>query len=156
MLKLGRHEFDDTSMLVTGIVNRVRDSFYDRGATYDESHALDRVRRVVSEGADIVDIGGVKAGPGEEVDAAEEIRRTADFVAKVRAEFPATVVSVDTWRAEVGREVCRAGADVVNDAWGGHDPALTEVAAEYDAAGLDTGNPPARSRRTRSRLRRPR
>ena len=151
MLKLGRREFADTDLLVMAIVNRTRDSFYDNGATFAEDKALDRVRQVVAEGADIVDVGGVKAGPGEEVDAAEEIRRTAGFVAKVRAEFPDVVISVDTWRAEVGREVCRAGADLLNDAWGGHDHGLAEVAAEHDAAlvcahtgGLAPRTPPHR------------
>jgi dihydropteroate synthase len=134
MLKLGRRTFADTDLLVMAIVNRTKDSFYDAGATYAEDKALDRVRRVVAEGADLVDVGGVKAGPGAEVDAAEEIRRTAGFVARVRAEFPDLVISVDTWRAEVGREVCAAGADLLNDAWGGHDPRLAEVAAEHDAA----------------------
>jgi dihydropteroate synthase len=134
VLKLGRREFADTDLLVMAIVNRTRDSFYDKGATWDEARALDRVRQVVAEGADLVDIGGVKAGPGEEVDLAEELRRTVGFVAAVRAEFPDLVISVDTWRSEVAREVCAAGADVLNDAWGGHDPQLAEVAAEYDAA----------------------
>jgi dihydropteroate synthase len=68
------------------------------------------------------------------VDAAEEIRRTVDFVARVREEFPRLVISVDTWRHEVGRAVCEVGADLLNDAWGGHDPRLAEVAAEFDAA----------------------
>ncbi len=134
MLKLGRREFEDTDLLVMAIVNRTRDSFYDRGATWDEGRALERVRQVVAEGADIIDVGGVKAGPGEDVDAAEEVRRTAGFVAHVRAEFPDVVISVDTWRSEVGREVCAEGADLLNDAWGGYDPKLAEVAAEYDAA----------------------
>ena len=151
MLKLGRGEFADTDLLVMAIVNRTRDSFYDRGATWDEERALDRVRQVVDEGADLVDIGGVKAGPGEDVDAAEEIRRTVGFVARVREEFPDLVVSVDTWRAEVAREVCAAGADLLNDAWGGHDPDLAVVAAEHDAAvvcahtgGLAPRTPPHR------------
>ena len=151
MLKLGRHEFSDTDLLVMAIVNRTRDSFYDQGATWDEERALARVRQVVAEGADIVDVGGVKAGPGEAVDAAEEVRRTAGFVAKVRAEHPRVVISVDTWRAEVGRAVCEEGADLLNDAWGGHDPALAEVAAEYGAAlvcthtgGLAPRTPPHR------------
>ncbi len=134
MLRLGRREFADTDLLVMAVVNRTRDSFYDRGATWQEEQALERVREVVAEGADIVDVGGVKAGPGEDVDAAEEIRRTAGFVARVRAEFPDLVVSVDTWRAEVGRRVCEAGADLLNDAWGGYDPTLAEVAAEHGAA----------------------
>ena len=151
MLKLGRGEFADTDLLVMAIVNRTRDSFYDNGATWDEQRALDRVRHVVAEGADIVDIGGVKAGPGEEVDVAEEVRRTAGFVVQVRAEFPDLVISVDTWRSEVGREVCAAGADLINDAWGGYDPALAEVAAEFGAAlvcahtgGLAPRTPPHR------------
>ena len=134
MLKLGRGEFADTDLVVMAIVNRTRDSFYDRGATWDEERALDRVRQVVAEGADLIDVGGVKAGPGEHVDVAEELRRTVGFVARVRAEFPDLVVSVDTWRSEVGREACAAGADMLNDAWGGHDPRLAEVAAEHGAA----------------------
>jgi dihydropteroate synthase len=134
MLKLGRREFDDDALLVMAIVNRTPDSFYDKGATWAEGAAFDRVRQVVDEGADIVDIGGIKAAPGVEIDAREEARRVVDFVAAVRSEFPDIVISVDTWRAEVGREVCRAGADLLNDAWGGYDPALAEVAAEYDAA----------------------
>jgi len=134
VLRLGRRSFEDHETIVMAIVNRTRDSFYDKGATYAEDAALDRVRQVVAEGAGMVDVGGVKAGPGEAVDADEELRRTAGFVSRVREEFPDLVVSVDTWRAEVGREVCRAGADVLNDAWGGHDPALIEVAAEFGAA----------------------
>jgi dihydropteroate synthase len=119
---------------VMAIVNRTRDSFYDRGATYAEGAALDRVRQAADQGAEIVDIGGVKAGPGDEVTANEELVRTVGFVERVRAEFPDLVISVDTWRAEVGRAVCAAGADLLNDAWGGHDPGLLDVAAEFDAA----------------------
>jgi len=116
------------------IVNRTRDSFYDKGATYAEDDALERVRQVVEDGAEIVDIGGVKAGPGETVDLDEELRRTVGFVARVRSEFPDVVISVDTWRHEVGSAVCEAGADLLNDAWGGYDPMLLEVAAEHSAA----------------------
>ncbi|WP_096305239.1 dihydropteroate synthase [Jatrophihabitans sp. GAS493] len=116
------------------IVNRTPDSFYDRGATFAFEAALARVDEVVSQGADIVDIGGVKAAPGAEVDTAEELDRTVSFVAAVRARHPDLLISVDTWRHEVGRGVCEAGADILNDAWGGHDPKLAEVAAEFDTA----------------------
>lgn len=133
-LRLGRRTFDDDALLVMAIVNRTPDSFYDQGATFDDGPALDAVARAVDEGADLVDIGGVKAGPGAEVDAAEEIRRTADFVAAVRSRYPDLVISVDTWRHEVGRICCEAGADVLNDAWGGTDPQLAEVAAAFDVA----------------------
>ena len=133
-LLLGRHTFTDDATLVMAIVNRTPDSFYDRGRTWAEDRALERVDQVVGEGAEIVDIGGIKAAPGEHVDAVEEQRRVVRFVARVRAAHPDLVVSVDTWRAEVGRAVCAEGADVLNDAWGGADPGLVDVAAEFGAA----------------------
>ncbi|OLE22783.1 MAG: dihydropteroate synthase [Actinobacteria bacterium 13_1_20CM_3_71_11] len=111
------------------IVNRTPDSFYDRGATFAPDAALRAVEQAVAEGADIIDIGGVKAGPGDTVDPAEEIRRTVSTIAAVRAEFPDVVISIDTWRAEVAREAVPAGADLLNDTWAGADPGLAEVAA---------------------------
>jgi len=134
MLRLGRHDFGDGEALMMAIVNRTPDSFFDKGATWAEDAAFDRVRLVASQGAEIVDIGGIKAAPGAEIDAAEEKARVVDFVARVREEFPALVISVDTWRAEVGDAVCAAGADLINDAWGGADPELVDVAAAHGAA----------------------
>ncbi|PKK13947.1 dihydropteroate synthase [Thermomonospora sp. CIF 1] len=116
---------------IMAVVNRTPDSFFDRGATYEFRAALAAVDRAVAEGADIIDIGGVKAGPGAEVDVAEELRRVVDVVAAVRERHPHVVISVDTWRAEVGRAVAEAGADLLNDTWGGVDPELAEVAAEH-------------------------
>ncbi|MFF0382462.1 dihydropteroate synthase [Streptomyces sp. NPDC004286] len=133
MLRLGKREFGAREPVIMAIVNRTPDSFYDRGATFTDDAALARVERAVAEGAAIVDIGGVKAGPGEEVTAEEEARRTVGFVAEVRRRFPDVIISVDTWRAEVGEAVCEAGADLLNDAWGGVDPGLAEVAARYGA-----------------------
>ncbi|MEU6813374.1 dihydropteroate synthase [Streptomyces sp. NPDC046860] len=133
MLRLGKREFGAREPVIMAIVNRTPDSFYDRGATFADDAALARVERAVAEGAAIVDIGGVKAGPGEEVTAEEEARRTVGFVAEVRRSFPDVIISVDTWRAEVGAAVCEAGADLLNDAWGGVDPGLAEVAARYGA-----------------------
>jgi len=133
MLRLGTREFAPHEPVIMAIVNRTPDSFYDRGATFTDEPALERVAQAVSEGAAIIDIGGVKAGPGEEVSAEEEIRRTVAFVAEVRQRHPDVVISVDTWRHEVGAAVCEAGADLLNDAWGGVDPRLAEVAARYGA-----------------------
>ncbi|MEI8056493.1 MAG: dihydropteroate synthase [Actinomycetes bacterium] len=133
-LRLGSTTFDDDQTLIMAIVNRTPDSFYDKGATFTDSAALEAIDRAVGEGAAIIDVGGVKAGPGEHVDAAEEIRRTASLVAAIRARHD-IVISVDTWRAEVGRAACAEGATLVNDAWGGFEPELAVVAAEF-AAGL--------------------
>jgi dihydropteroate synthase len=132
-LRLGRRTFGDGELVVMAIVNRTPDSFYDRGATYEFGAALEAVDRAVAEGADIVDIGGVKAGPGAEVEPAEELSRTVGLVAAARARHPGLVISVDTWRAEVGRAVLAEGADLLNDSWGGPDPGLAEAAATAGA-----------------------
>ncbi|TKV61056.1 dihydropteroate synthase [Nakamurella flava] len=116
---------------VMAIVNRTPDSFYDGGATFTDSAAMAAVDRAVAEGADLVDIGGVKAGVGEPVSIAEEIRRVVPFVAAVRERHPDLIISVDTWRAPVAEAVCRAGADLINDTWAGADPEVAAVAAEY-------------------------
>ncbi|SCL26687.1 dihydropteroate synthase [Micromonospora nigra] len=132
-LRLGGRTFAPGELVVMAIVNRTPDSFFDRGSTFAADSALRAVERAVAEGAGIVDIGGVKAGPGAEVDVAEEIRRTVDTIAGVRAAFPDVVISIDTWRAEVAVEAVAAGADLLNDTWSGADPALARVAAETGA-----------------------
>ena len=133
VLWLGPREFGVHDFALMAIINRTPDSFYDNGATYDLDAALLHLDQVVADGADIVDVGGVKAGYGEAVDAAEELRRTADFVAEARVRHRDLVISVDTWRADVADRLCTLGADLINDTWAGHDPELTAVAAEHGA-----------------------
>lgn len=108
------------------IVNRTPDSFHDRGSTFALEKALDAVSAAIDAGADWVDIGGVPFAPGPEVSAAEELDRVLPVVtaAKDRA-----VVSVDTFRPEVAREVIRAGAGVINDTSGLRDPAMADAVA---------------------------
>jgi len=132
-LRLGRRVFGSAQLLVMAIVNRTPDSFYRPGVTWDPAAALERVHTMVAEGADIVDIGGVPARPGDEVDVREEVRRVVPFIAAVRGAYPDLVISVDTWRHEVGRAACAAGADLLNDSWGGWDTRLAEVAAQAGA-----------------------
>ncbi|WFE50460.1 dihydropteroate synthase [Micromonospora sp. WMMD1155] len=132
-LRLGGRTFAPGELVVMAIINRTPDSFFDRGATFAADNALRAVERAVDEGAAIIDIGGVKAGPGVEVDVAEEIRRTVDTIAAVRTAFPEVVISIDTWRAEVATEAVAAGADLLNDTWSGADPALARVAARTGA-----------------------
>jgi dihydropteroate synthase len=147
-LRLGARTFGPAEFLVMAIVNRTPDSFYRPGMTWDEGAALDRVAQVMDEGADIVDIGGVPAAPGAPVEVAEEIRRVAGFIAAVRDAYPDVVISVDTWRHEVGRAACQAGADLLNDSWGGWDGRLAEVAAEF-GAGLVCAHAGGQAPRTR-------
>ena len=134
--------------LVMAIVNRTPDSFFDKGATYGLSQALDRIDQVVAEGAHIVDIGGVKAAPGEEVTPLEEARRVVEVVEGARARHPDVVLSVDTYRASVARLVLEAGADLINDAWQCPEPETLDLAAEYDAGVVCThaGHLPPRTR----------
>ena len=148
MLRLGSRTFPDDATLMMAIVNRTPDSFYDKGATWAEDAAFERVRLVADQGAEIVDIGGIKAAPGVEISEAEEKARVVDFVARVRESFPDLVISVDTWRASVGDAVCEAGADLLNDAWGGADPELVDVAAAHGVALVctHTGGIPVRTR----------
>ncbi|WP_157245356.1 dihydropteroate synthase [Nonomuraea typhae] len=133
ILRLGGRTFAPGEFAIMAVVNRTPDSFYDKGRTYGFGAALDAVDAAVAGGADIVDIGGVKAGPGDDVDATEEIRRVAGLVEAVRDRHPSLLISVDTWRAEVGEVVARAGAHLLNDTWGGVDPRLAEVAARHGA-----------------------
>jgi dihydropteroate synthase len=119
--------------IVMAILNRTPDSFYDRGRDYDLGAALDRADQAVEEGAHIVDIGGVKAGPGEEVSPDEEVRRVVPVVEAVRARHAGIAISVDTFRASVAEQVCLAGADLINDAWQAPEPAVAEVAAAHGA-----------------------
>jgi dihydropteroate synthase len=132
-LRLGGRSFGPGEPAVMAIVNRTPDSFFDQGATFATDAALAAVSRAVAEGAAIIDIGGVKAGPGDEVTVSEEIRRTVDLIATVRSAFADVVISIDTWRAEVATEAVAAGADLLNDTWSGADEGLAEVAAATGA-----------------------
>lgn len=146
-LRLGGRTFLHDELVVMAVVNRTPDSFFDRGRTYSFGAALDRVDQAVAEGAAIIDIGGVKAGVGDDVSLADERRRVVPLVAAVRGRYPDTVISVDTYRAEVAEPACAAGADLINDVWGGWDPRLAEVAARY-GTGLVCAHTGGRAPRT--------
>jgi dihydropteroate synthase len=148
VLRLGKRIFEPSELVVMAIVNRTPDSFYDRGATFAEVAALRAVEAAIEEGAGIIDIGGVKAGPGDVVDVTEELRRTVPTIAAVRERFPDIVISIDTWRSEVAAEAIPAGADLINDTWAGADPKLAEVAAAT-GAGLVCSHAGGQTPRTR-------
>lgn len=131
------------------IVNRTKDSFWagNRHAALDD--ALAALHTAVEQGADIVDVGGVRAGSeGERVDAQEEIARVVPFLQAARAAYPDLVLSLDTWRSEVALAAADAGGlDLVNDTWAGHDPDLVHVAADIGAGVVcsHTGGLPPRT-----------
>ncbi|HZA83502.1 MAG TPA: dihydropteroate synthase [Actinomycetes bacterium] len=140
----GRRTFDfGHRVAVMAIVNRTPDSFYDRGATFGFDAAVAAGERALAEGADWLDVGGVKAGPGPTVTEAEELDRVVPLVEALRGRTDA-VVSVDTFRPGVARRALAAGADVVNDPSGLRDPVMAEVAAEAGAGlvVMHTGGPP--------------
>ncbi len=130
ILHLGAKSFDLTSRaLVMGILNRTPDSFYDRGRYWQMDDFFALADKHVAEGADLLDVGGVKAGPGPEVGEAEEMDRVVPAIEALRRRFD-VALSVDTWRAAVAREAYRVGAVVGNDISGFADPAyLAEAAA---------------------------
>ena len=130
-LRLRGQEWPPGAFAIMAVVNRTPDSFFDQGATFGFDAALASAHRAVAAGAQIVDIGGMKAGPGAEVTAAQEIDRVAGLVAALRQRHPDVVISVDTWRGEVAEAAAQAGADLLNDTWGGVDPWLAEVAAAH-------------------------
>lgn len=134
MLDLPRRTLDLTRRIaIMGIVNRTPDSFYDRGATFALDVAVEHAQHLIADGADIIDVGGIKGGPGSDVTVAEEISRVVPFVEALRATDQQVLISVDTFRAPVAIAALEAGADIVNDVTGLHDPSLLEVVAAHGA-----------------------
>jgi dihydropteroate synthase len=137
-LLLGSRRFDITTRaLVMVILNRTPDSFFDRGAYWDFDAFLAKADELVAEGADFLDVGGVKAGPGDEVTEQEELERVVPAIEALRSRFDVPL-SVDTWRASVARACFAAGAVVGNDISGFADPDYLAVAAEAGASVVAT------------------
>lgn len=135
---VGTRRYDlTTRTLVMGILNRTPDSFYDQGATFALDALLHRAEELVAAGADILDVGGVKAGPGPEVSELEELERVVPPIEALAARFDVPV-SVDTWNARVLDAACEAGAVIGNDISGFADPGYLSVAAERGAAVVAT------------------
>ncbi|SOC89212.1 Dihydropteroate synthase [Curtobacterium sp. 314Chir4.1] len=130
---IGRRTFDfDHRIAVMAIVNRTPDSFHDRGATFALDRAVEAAVRAAEQGADWVDIGGVKFAPGPELPAADEIDRVVPVVRQLAQQSDVTI-SVDTFRPEVAAAAIEAGASVVNDTTGLSDPRMAKVVADSDA-----------------------
>jgi dihydropteroate synthase len=148
-LRLRERTFDAARPAVMAIVNRTPDSFWSGNRHADLGSALAALDEAVECGADVVDVGGVRAGQeGPVVSTAEEVQRVVPFLAAARERHPGLVLSLDTWRAEVARvAAAEAGLDLVNDTWQGHDPDLVHVAAAVGAGYVvsHTGGLPPRT-----------
>ncbi len=137
-LLLGETRFDITHRaVVMGILNRTPDSFFDQGRYYDFDAFLRKAEGLVADGADFLDVGGVKAGPGPEVGEAEELDRVVPAVEALRARFDLPL-SVDTWRASVAQACFERGACVGNDISGFADPDYLAVCAAAGASVVAT------------------
>lgn len=137
-LRLGTKVYDLSSRaLVMGIVNRTPDSFYDHGRYFKLEDSLRLADELVAAGADIIDVGGVRAGPGPEVTPAEEIDRVLPAIEAIVERFDVPV-SVDTFRAEVAEAAFSAGAVLGNDISGLADPDYLPVAARHGASVVAT------------------
>lgn len=137
-LRLGDRSYDLTHRsLVMGILNRTPDSFFDAGAFFEMPRFIDLAAQHVSAGADILDVGGVKAGPGPEVSEEEELQRVVPGIEALKSRFDLPI-SVDTWRASVAKAGFEAGGDIGNDISGFADPEYLAVAADAGAAVVGT------------------
>lgn len=136
-LRCGNQLIELTNPLIMGIVNATPDSFYalSRAGGAVET-ALDMARSMLSQGATILDIGGMSTRPGaKEVSENEEITRVVPVIEAIHAEFPEAILSVDTYRARVAEESIKAGATMVNDISGGQlDDQLIKVVADQQVA----------------------
>jgi dihydropteroate synthase len=138
VVALGSRRADVTNRaLVMGVLNRTRDSFYRPAATYDLDAFFARAEQLVHEGADILDVGGVKAGPGDDVSEGEELDRVVPVIRELSARFD-VALSVDTWRASVARASFEAGACIGNDISGFADPQYLSAAASARATVVAT------------------
>jgi len=132
------HRFDITyRAVVMGILNRTPDSFFDGGRYFAFDHFLAKARQLVDEGADFLDVGGVKAGPGPEVGTEEELDRVVPAIEALTKRFDLPI-SVDTWNPVVLDAALSAGAVVANDISGFASPEYLPICAKHHASVVAT------------------
>lgn len=119
-LKIGEHFFSWDRPLVMGILNLTPDSFYDGGSHHNTDDVLRHCEKMLTEGADIIDIGAFSSRPGSEIiSVEEENQRLIPYLIEIRKRFPETIISIDTFRKDVAMKAMDNGADIINDISGG-------------------------------------
>jgi dihydropteroate synthase len=126
---------DLSSPKVMGILNITPDSFHDGGQYREAPLALNRVEKMLSEGVDFIDIGGMSSRPGAEIiSAEEELSRIMPLITGIVQKFPEAIISVDTLRAKVAKEALEAGTHIINDISAGRfDNEMIETVAKYQS-----------------------
>ena len=132
-LRLGGNLLDLSTPKVMGILNLTPDSFFDGGKFDSVDAALMQADKMISEGADLLDLGGMSTRPGAEmIDANEELRRVIPVVQAVQIRFPAIPLSIDTVHGKVAEEAIHSGVSMINDiSAGSFDASIIEIAAKY-------------------------
>jgi dihydropteroate synthase len=124
---------DVISPIVMGILNVTPDSFFDGGQYQNEKKMLTQVEKMLTQGAEIIDIGGMSSRPGAAfVSSEEEIKRVLPTIQSIKKHFPEAILSVDTWRSLVAKASVEHGAGIINDISGGQfDETLFETVASF-------------------------
>ena len=136
IMQIGNRKFDiQNHTYVMGILNITPDSFSDGGKWLEKDKALYRVEEMLTEGMDILDVGGESTRPGHiAISAEEEIARVVPVIEAIKGRF-SVPISLDTYKAEVAKEGIKAGADMINDIWGlKKNPIMAQVIAESGVA----------------------
>jgi dihydropteroate synthase len=127
------HDFSKSKVM--GIINLTPDSFYSESRTQNIDKVLKLAQNHLDEGADILDLGAYSSRPGaEDISEQEELKRLIPALKEVRATFPKTIISIDTFRSGVAREALEQGVDIINDISGGNaDEIIMEVVSDFKA-----------------------
>lgn len=133
-MRIGNKEYElGKRTYIMGILNVTPDSFSDGGKFNEIDAAVNQARKLIEDGADIIDIGGESTRPGAEyVTEEEEIKRVVPIIKAIKEKLDVTI-SIDTYKAKTAEEAIKAGADIINDIWGAkYDKNMAKIAAKYN------------------------
>ena len=127
------HEFSNP--LIMGIINTTPDSFFDRSRKNSTTEIITQVTKFITEGVDIIDIGGYSSRPGaKDISEEEELQRVLPAIQAIRVSFPDVLISIDTFRANVAEKALLEGANIINDISGGQaEPKIFKISAKHNA-----------------------
>ena len=133
-------QFDEPKIM--GIINLSHDSFYENDTKSPIKDILNKVKRFIGNGADIIDIGGASTRPGAKLPSVkEELNRVLPILRKIRTKFPEVIISIDTVRSKVAEEAVLNGANIINDVSGGYgDQKIMEVSSRLKCPYISTHN----------------